>query len=95
MRLFVFITKGIVFAFNLQTTVKMRTATNQFIYPDQKGQIEYWSKKWNVTYKQLSDAILETGSLKKQDIAHYLIDKKANLYSFGLWVENVRTILSI
>lgn len=49
---------------------------NMFIQPGEDSQEEYWIKKLGITKAQLHEAILETGSLRVQEIKNYLKKKK-------------------
>lgn len=42
------------------------------IHPEDNSNIIYWTKKWGVTRRQLSDAILHTGSVNPLRIKEYL-----------------------
>jgi hypothetical protein len=45
------------------------------IEPYEPAQMSYWTKKWGVSYSQLQEAILETGSLQQSEIKNYLKSK--------------------
>lgn len=37
-----------------------------YIHPEDKNDMLYWTRKWNVDIRQIHNAILETGSLNLQ-----------------------------
>ncbi len=45
---------------------------DHFIHPEDSVNLVYWTKKWDISLRQLQDAILYTGSLNSIDIKHYL-----------------------
>lgn len=63
---------------------------NKFIYPGEKNQFDYWTKKLGISSSQLHEAIMETGSLKIDDIKNYLRKKK---FSFSF--SGIRTYLKL
>ncbi len=42
------------------------------LHPEDFENISYWTHKWGVTARQVNYAILDTGSLKVNDIKNYL-----------------------
>lgn len=64
----------------------MKTQDTQHIHPEDQSNLQYWSKKWGITSRQLTDAILDTGSIRTTDLKEYL-RKKVYLSSslFGIW----------
>lgn len=50
----------------------MKTQDTTLIHPEDSNSIHYWTKKWNVSQRQLNDAILYTGSLNPGRIKEYL-----------------------
>ena len=53
-----------------------------FIYPGEKEQVKFWTKKWGVSVDQLYEAILQTGSVNVREIRGYLVNK-GWLFSFS------------
>jgi hypothetical protein len=47
-------------------------AKDTLIHPEDTSNILYWTKKWGVTTRQLSDAILDTGSVNPTHVKEYL-----------------------
>jgi hypothetical protein len=47
-------------------------AKDTLIHPEDNNNIHYWTKKWGVTTRQLSDAILYTGSVNSMHVKEYL-----------------------
>jgi len=45
---------------------------DNFIHPEDAGNIVYWTKKWGVSIQQLHEAILYTGSLNSEKVKAYL-----------------------
>lgn len=45
------------------------------IEPYEPAQMNYWTKKWGISYSQLQEAIIETGSLQQMEIKNYLKSK--------------------
>lgn len=45
---------------------------DNFIHPEDSGNIIYWTKKWGVSIHQLREAILYTGSLNAEKVKDYL-----------------------
>lgn len=43
-----------------------------FVHPEDSTSVLYWTRKWGVTPRQLSDAILHTGSVNTVDLKEYL-----------------------
>lgn len=62
----------------------------KFIYPGETTQMDYWTKRLGINKMQLHEAIMETGSLKVEDIKNYLRKKK---FSFSL--SSIRTYLKL
>ncbi len=42
------------------------------IHPEDSSNILYWTKKWGISARQLSDAILHTGSVSPARLKEYL-----------------------
>ena len=61
------------------------TSKRSVIHPEDQDDVAYWTRKWGVNTKQINDAILETGSIRLQDIKTVLI-KKGSLGSVSLWL---------
>ncbi len=47
-------------------------AKDTLIHPEDSNNILYWTKKWGVSARQLSDAILHTGSVNPACLKEYL-----------------------
>ncbi len=64
----------------------MKNHDTLFIHPEDNNNLNYWSKKWGVSSRQLTDAILDTGSIRTSDVKDYL-RKRVYFYSplFGIW----------
>ncbi len=64
----------------------MKTQDTHYIHPEDLSNLNYWSKKWGVTSRQLTDAILNTGSIRTTELKEYL---RKNVYYYspllGLW----------
>lgn len=58
------------------------------IHPEDKNDLAYWTKKWGVNVKQINEAIIDTGSLKLQDIKNRLI-KRGEIWSFSYWIQKL------
>ena len=59
------------------------------IYPGEKDQVNFWTKKWGITVNQLNEAILQTGSIDKREIKNYLVSEGI-LFSFSKFVRYIR-----
>lgn len=55
---------------------------DQLIYPGERTQVNFWTKKWGINTSHLNQAILETGSIRSSVIRKYLEDKGI-LFSFS------------
>jgi hypothetical protein len=64
----------------------MKTQDTHYIHPEDLSNLNYWSKKWGVTSRQLTDAILNTGSIRTAELKAYL---RKNVYYYspllGIW----------
>jgi hypothetical protein len=58
------------------------------IHPEDKNDLVYWTKKWGVNVKQINEAIIDTGSLKLQDIKNRLI-KNGEIVSVSYWIHKL------
>lgn len=47
-------------------------AKDTLVHPEDSSNILYWTKKWGVSARQLSDAILHTGSINSVQLKEYL-----------------------
>jgi hypothetical protein len=54
------------------------------IYPGESEQVNYWTRKWGITRVQLNEAILETGSIRVNEIKNYLKGKRFPISFNGL-----------
>lgn len=57
---------------------------NTTIYPGEIAQVNYWTKKWGITRIELNEAILQTGSIKVEEIKKYLLHKRDYFSISGL-----------
>ncbi|MCW3086201.1 MAG: hypothetical protein JWP12_3567 [Bacteroidetes bacterium] len=55
------------------------------IYPWEQDQVNYLTKKWKISSHDLNEAILETGSINREVIKKYLVQKGAILSLRKLW----------
>jgi hypothetical protein len=53
----------------------MKAQDTHYIHPEDLNNLRYWSKKWGITSRQLTDAILDTGSIRTADLKEYLRKK--------------------
>lgn len=58
------------------------------IHPEDKNDLAYWTKKWGVNVTQINEAIIDTGSLKLQDIKNRLI-KRGEIWNFSYWIQKL------
>ena len=61
------------------------TSKRSVIRPEDQNDLAYWTRKWGVNARQINDAILETGSIRLEDIK-YVLRKKGSLGSLSLWL---------
>lgn len=47
-------------------------AKDTLIHPEDNNNILYWTKKWGISSRQLSDVILHTGSVNPVQLKAYL-----------------------
>ena len=47
-------------------------AKDTLVHPEDSNNIVYWTRKWGITRRQLSDAILHTGSVNPVQLKAYL-----------------------
>lgn len=57
---------------------------SNIIYPGEIAQVNYWTKRWGITRIELNEAILQTGSIKVEEIKKYLLHKKDYFSISGL-----------
>ena len=62
---------------------KLHPPINQ-IYPGDREQVQYWTRKWGITKEQLNEAIIETGSISSERIKNHLVSKGIIFSFFGL-----------
>lgn len=73
----------------------MKILDTTIIHPEDKTNINYWTKKWGVSNHQLNDAILYTGSLNPSRIkAYFKKDGWLEVPFFGL-IKLFRTKTSV
>ena len=60
------------------------------IHPEDKNDLAYWTKKWGVNVRQIDNAIIETGSVKLEDIKNVLI-KKGEIMTLSYWIRKLFT----
>jgi hypothetical protein len=58
------------------------------IHPEDQNDLAYWTRKWGVNAREINDAILETGSIRLQDIKNVL-RKKGAMNNFPLWLHRL------
>jgi len=58
------------------------------IHPEDKNDLAYWTKKWGVNVRQIDNAIIETGSVKLEDIKNVLI-KKGEIMTLSYWIRKL------
>jgi hypothetical protein len=63
---------------------------NQVIFPSETKQVNFWTKKWGVNSQQLNEAILYTGTIKRQALKSYL-EKKGIIFSVSGTILKMRT----
>lgn len=61
------------------------TSKRSVIHPEDQNDLAYWTRKWGVNVRQINDAILETGSVRLEDIRNVLRKKKA-LGNVAYWL---------
>lgn len=54
------------------------------IHLEDGNDLAYWTKKWGVNVKQINEAILETGSIKLEDIRNVL--RKKGIVGLSFWI---------
>jgi hypothetical protein len=54
------------------TAINLMRTTDNFIHPEEQGNLQYWSKKWGVSSYQLHEAIMNTGTLSADKLRQYL-----------------------
>lgn len=50
----------------------MSTFNDNMVHPEDSSNMQYWTKKWDISLGELSDAILNTGSLQAPELTAYL-----------------------
>lgn len=56
--------------------MKRSNYSNQpVINPVEQEEVRFWTKKWGISPRQLNEAILETGSIRAQELKNYLVNK--------------------
>jgi hypothetical protein len=50
----------------------MKITDQKTIHPEQTGNIRYWSNKWGVSQRELTEAIIQTGSLDTGKVKEFL-----------------------
>lgn len=64
------------------------TSKRLVIHPEDQNDLAYWTRKWGVNVRQINDAILETGSLRLEDIKSVLV-RKGSPGSLSLWLRRI------
>ena len=59
--------------------------------PWSTADVQFWTRHWDISQEQLRDAILETGSLEKQDIHKYLQQHGA-IYPLKKYITKIKRI---
>jgi len=62
---------------------------SDLILPYDRLQVDYWTRKWGISQKQLHDAILDTGSIKTSVIRSYL-EKKGQVFTLRGFMKGVK-----
>lgn len=57
--------------------------TSPYINPLEAKDVQYWTRKWDITQNELYDAILETGSNNRRILKKYLKSKGLFLFPMG------------
>jgi hypothetical protein len=66
----------------------MENHDNHCIHPEDRMNLQYWTKKWGVSIRELNDAILYTGSLNTIHVREYL-KKDSWLYHPTIGIKEV------
>jgi len=56
--------------------------TERYVHPEDRKDMQYWAFKWGVTTRQLSEAIIDTGSTNTKVLKEQL--RKNRLLQFPL-----------
>lgn len=67
----------------------MTHRNNEVIYPGDRDQVYFWTRKWGISGDQLNEAIIETGSIRIRDIKKYLI-RKGFIFSIFHLLEKIK-----
>jgi hypothetical protein len=62
---------------------------NNIIYPGEITLVNYWTKRWGITRLELNEAILQTGSIKAEEIRNYLLCKRTS-FSIANLIRRIR-----
>ncbi|MCE3280610.1 MAG: hypothetical protein K0S44_2801 [Bacteroidetes bacterium] len=65
---------------------------NRIIYPGEITLVNYWTKRWGITRLELNEAILQTGSIKTEEIKKYLLRKRTH-FSVANLISRIRLYL--
>jgi hypothetical protein len=64
------------------------------IYPGENSEVFYWTRKWGISKAELYEAMLQTGSLRTNDLRNYLKRKKLQ-YSFAGILQFIKLRVSL
>jgi hypothetical protein len=57
------------------------------LHPESVVELQYWSKKWGISIRQLNEAIVDTGSTNLQYLKMHLKKNKVVQMPFLGWVK--------
>jgi hypothetical protein len=60
----------------------------EILYPGDREQVFLWTKKWGISDEQLTEAIIETGSVHTRVIREYLV-RKGSLFSIAHFLDKL------
>jgi hypothetical protein len=60
----------------------MNTLNDNTVHPEDSNNMLYWTRKWNISLRELSDAILNTGSVRVSELNTYL---RSRMGEQSLW----------
>ena len=55
----------------------LKRTHDEILYPADRDRIQNWIRKWKISDEQLTEAILETGSIHSRVLEEYLVKKGA------------------
>jgi hypothetical protein len=60
----------------------------EILYPGDREQVFLWTKKWGITDEQLTEAIIETGSVHTKVLKRHLV-KKGLIFSIAAYIDRL------